>query len=256
MKVPDTNIKFSDKIKAYFEDELKGEQLVEFEKELETNEELSKAIDMYFAQTYPAGEQGLEALEEQFLRGLLEEASEQEPRIVRRSFLFNYGVAASLAFLLIASAFLYANFYYSNQYLAASFYDKVKFEAPTLAGGTTSEIYAGYKNEDWSKVIRIAEASEKEVSANEDARFLLACAYHKNGQYELAVSIFQELLEKNHIQQQRIHLLMALSYLQADKLEEAQAIVKKILEDKGNDFSEEAQALRGKLMSKWRLLIF
>ncbi len=266
----------SNTIAKFLNNQLKAEALHAFTQKLSSDPELK--AEVAFQKTVF---EATKSLENQKLSNriretisLLEEeepeASKQTATIIgmsaRRRFLFSKtglaSIAASLLVLVTVSVIWYANEFYSNNsivaknHLLSSPSYSLKGIENDPAEALFKEVAAAYSAKNYVHAVELLESVEPSSSYTK-AQFHLGNLYLKKGQSDKAIASFSTVLEsedKRYVED--VHWLLVLAYLQNEDENKAISQLNTILENPNHSLYSKAKAMKDKLNSLWRRMVF
>ncbi len=244
---------YNEKIDAYLDGEMAGEELAQFEQLLKTNEKLEKAVKNNLLLREGLLQIDRETKLRNDIRKWRSEVQQQNPpQPTLRPLRTRLAIAASILILIGMATFLWVPTFYTDQHIAATVYenDLPKLKTRSADGENPMQIASlALANENYPEAI----ANFKLLPQNDRALYGLAHAYYLSGDYDNAAASFRTLQSRNNPEfQERAQWYLLLSLLAGNKAsEEAETLLNKVISD-GGFYSDQATGIKKKRQSFWR----
>lgn len=259
-----TGSKFFNQIENYIEGRLNDQETEAFEKELEDNEELSKAIDEYFVRHNPFGELTMDTLGDNYWRNVLKDASNKnEPTSFYSQYKVLFFIAASFIGLLSICYYFFQYRVLSNDDLFAQYFQMPPIESLTVIGEDRNnteeepplssevrkwdaalEAYSNNKFYNSLKILESIDSSKLQRNTYSEYLCIKGILYLKNEEYQKAFDLLTRdetanpkqkrwytalaMLKLNYSEPELIEVFSSLEH---DSNKRAKSILKKLKND-------------------------
>lgn len=245
----------NEKIDPYLDGELNEEEKAAFEKSVEQDPQLEEEVrqNMLLREVVEtAYQENLRA----HIRTWKSEGSKNSDRQVAtiRRLGYRLAAAASVVIILTASIFTMVVPQYSNDRIAARFYEP-DADLGSIRGSNDADIlrqaFENYEQGNFTGAI----PGFQRYPDNDKALYGLGLSYYQIEDFENAIITFKALAERKNIEYtEKAEFYLLLSYLKADQTgPEFQELLNKVIEEEGY-YVGQAQGIKKKLDSFWRSL--
>lgn len=237
--------KFYNQIEDFLTGNLSDSDSKNFESEMSTNSELANAVSQYetaFEAVDLLVEEGLKMKLKALQKERYSEVKVLKPK--RKM----WAIAASVAILISVGFSFLMNQNYSNQSLAAGYFETFD---DGIRGGETGLKAFNEGNYDLAieELKTVPETDQKYI----ESQFYLGQSYFKTNQFKEAIISFETVFESNDGRfKNAAFWFSGLSYLGNNQVENAQSIFEQIKNQNAPPYSEKAENLLNSLESFWR----
>jgi len=250
------------RIEDYVNGRISGEHLVAFEKAMEGDSELERAVRLF--QSTSTMYDGL--LESELRRQIVKidlsstvSEKRKEKNIRNLNIKRVLAIAATILILLTALCVWYARSNYSDVALVSRYLDMPNISGTRDAGEDINELTQArmaYASGDYQQCIAIITAGQSWDPGSPDVRQMLAYSYLASGDHGNAIAELSSLSGSGNGRKERAEFHLALAYLQSGGHEKAVEVLTNIIGSNGHAYREESIMLAANLQSKWRVLTF
>ena len=222
-----------EKIEQYLTNNLYGEELTAFKKEMAENPELQKEVEMHKDLHEVLRDQNTLAFKKKLAR--IHKEIREEQTIFPRSWFHAYGkLAASVILILGIGTLLWYSFNNgrNTQELYAAYYTPFPMADATRGqtDDTLKEIMQQYAHKEYARVVKLL---EKDGSLERDILYIyLGNSYMNIDEVQKAIAQFEQI-EKNSNYYEVAKWYLSLAYLKSNKPQEVLTILKEVIKFNG-----------------------
>lgn len=165
-------------------------------------------------------------------------------------------IAATVLILVVAGTYMWSNQHYSNTALAEGYYPQAELAGLRNSSTTSDPLAPGYEalsGGRYDEAVSFFEKLTSDSLLGSKALYFKAHAHFRQKQFDNAIADLRSLIQvSGNEEKDRAEWLLALTYLDAGKTAEAQALIAQIAANKDHSYYPQARQLSGDLNSLWR----